>query len=203
MVVGIARAIAPFERGIDCLSPMANNVARMFKAEGYTFVGQYLEVLTPAVRDGIFAAGLAILPITEAITHVPLNETVGTERGKRSKGLAVALGIPATVHITIDLESTQGSAEDVAAYVDATHDAFDIYGSMLYVGADQPLNGAELFARKPNRYWRSGSFVPEPACRWCCIQLTPLDQIIHTQRVDVNVIQADGFGRTPILWWPK
>jgi hypothetical protein len=205
MTIGVARPALPFTRGIDSLTPILNNVARQFKADGYEFVGQYAEVLTPAVRDGIFAAGLAILLLTEATTNVSLNAELGSMRGTSSAHHATALDAPSRIHIVIDIESTKGDADSVTAFTNAFHDELvnSQYDSMVYVGIDQPLNSDQLTHLKTHRYMRSGSIVPEPRVGFCCLQLSPLDQIIHGQRVDVDVIQQDALGRTPILWWPN
>jgi hypothetical protein len=201
-MIGVARPSKPFTRGVDCLAPMANNVARMFRADGYEFVGRYLENLTADERDGIFAANLGILLLTEATIGL-LDADVGTSRGNQSVKRAIALEAPPTLHIVIDLESAKG--DPVAVYVDAFHEALvkGTYDSMLYVGADQPLDANQLFALQTTRYFRSGSHVPVPQCDWCCNQLRPLDQIIHGQRVDFDIIEADCEGRTPTLWYPS
>lgn len=204
MTIGVARVASAFTRGIDCLASMANNTARQFKADGFDFVGRYLENLTPAERDGIFAANMGILVLTEA-TSGPLDASVGTARGVESVNRLIALKAPTGLHVTTDLESTHGVVADVELFADAFHDALAVGSQqqMLYVGAGQILTAEQLFARKANRYMRSGSKVPEPACSWCVDQLRPLDQIIHGQRVDVDFIEEDDEGRLPMLWWPS
>lgn len=205
MTVGIARPAPAFLRGFDCLSPLANNTARQFKADGYDFVSRYLENLTATERDGIFSAGLAILLLTEATTSVTLDAPLGRLRGSSSVRRASALEAPSSLSVVIDLESCKGDAGTVAEFTDAFHDELvaGLQDSMVYVGADQPLDAIQLYLLKTHHYMRAGSFqIPEPRVGWCCIQLSPLDRTVHGQRVDFEIIQSDALGRTPTLWWP-
>lgn len=202
-MTGIARVLPPFQLGFDCLDPLTEATAAAFYASGYRFVGRYLESLSIAERDAIFNAKLAIAPITYART-TPLNGTLGQQVGAQSVRRAVSWGIPPSVHVTIDNEATHGEVADVIAYLNGFAGALTSggYGAMLYVGRPESLTAQELFALRPNRYWRSISMVPEPACGWCMMQLTPGDQVIHGHQVDVDVSQADYFGRLPVLWYP-
>jgi hypothetical protein len=202
--VGVARTAPAFTRGIDCLTPMANNVARMFKADGYIFVGRYLETLTLLERDWIFSAGLGIFLYTEATSGF-LDAAAGSGRGIASVARAKALQAPPTLHTLIDLESTTGDAASVSDYANVFHDELVSggYDSITYVGAGQILDAAQLYALKTHRYMRSGSLVPKPKCGWCALQLSPLDQIIHGQRVDVVIVENDYDGRRPTLWFPS
>lgn len=204
MTVGVARPALPFTRGIDCLTPMANNVARMFYADGYRFVGRYLETLTLLERDWIFSAGHGIFLYTEA-TPGTLDAAAGSSKGIASVARAKALKAPSDLHILIDLEATHGDAASVTDYANTFHDELVSGGqdSITYVGAGQILNATELYALKTHRYMRSGSLVPKPACGWCALQLSPLDQMIHGQRVDVVIVENDYKGRLPTLWWPS
>jgi hypothetical protein len=205
--VGVARGAAPFVRGFDCLAPVPGYVARQMYADGYRFAGRYLDAgpnaLTIDERDALFAAGLAIVPITLATTGVPLTQELGHSRGAFTVHKADALYMPREVHITIDLEAVH-EGSDVAGFVNAFTSELTAagYGAMLYVGAGQPLAGHELYELAPGRYWRSGSRVPEPDCGYCMYQLPPLDQTICGQRVDVDVTCCDFRSRTPTFWMP-
>jgi hypothetical protein len=201
--VGVARAAAPFTRGVDCMSPVQNNVARMLKADGYEFVGRYVESLSTYERDGIFAAGLAIAPLTYAITGVALTAALGAEIGGERARELQSLGCPTTVHLWADHESPHPGSDSIR-YLNARADATIAtgFGAGQYGGMPFDLTAAEFYGLKASRYWRGGGAVPEPACGFCVLQLCPLDQTIHGQRFDVDVIQADFQGRTPILWCP-
>jgi hypothetical protein len=203
-VTGVAREVAPFTMGVDCLSLPDEATAAAFYASGYRFFGLYLEVLTDAARDAVFNAGMGILPITLARTKEPLTPELGRQMGGDTVTRAMARHIPMSVHIVLDLESPMegsdviGDLNEAAGVIDRA-----AYQSMLYVGAPQPLTAVELYALKPDRYWRSISRVPEPACGWSCLQLTPGNQTIHGHLVDVDVIQQDYRGRVPVLWFPS
>lgn len=202
-MTGVARTLPPFQLGFDCFDPLTGATAAAFYASGYRWVGRYLKNLTITERDAIFNAKLAIAPITYA-RLTPLNGVLGQQVGATSVRRAVGLGCPPSVHVTIDNEATHGEVVDVMAYMNGFAGALVSggYGAMLYVGRPEVLDEQELFALKPNRYWRSISKVPEPVCGWCMMQLTPGDQIIHGHQVDVDISQADYFGRLPVLWWP-
>jgi len=212
MTVGVARIAPLFARGFDCLSPVTSQTIRRAVASGFGgFVGRYLETLTPTERDVIFAAGVPILLLTEARVDEPLNANTGRESGAISVARAQALEAPASVHVTIDLESPAAGSE-VAPHVNAF--AGDLtaasFGAMLYVGQPQPSTSAELFAMAPARYFKAAGRIvdrfgalAEPACGWCVVQCAPLDQDLFGQDVDADFIQADNEGRRPILWWPS
>jgi hypothetical protein len=204
-MIGVARAAAPFSKGFDCLAPVSADAGARLRQAGFEWVGRYFETLTAAERDTLFQLGFGIKLITTA-ARAPLYDAIGAEAGVRTVALARALEAPNGLHITIDLEATgDNPADRVADYVNNRAHAVNSagYESDLYVGAGQPLNGAELYKLAPTLYWRGGSAaIPEPACGWSILQLYPTDQEIEGQRVDVDIIQCDYRGRLPVLWWP-
>lgn len=201
---GVARQIPPFSLGFDCLAPCSNAVARRAKASGFSWIGRYLDNLTIQERGGIFDAGLAIVPVSVAVTHAVLTADLGAHRGAELGREAVALGCPPGVHLFLDLESTMAGS-DCAGYINAASEAIAAagYAAGLYAGMPQPLSGSELYELAPTRYWRGGGAVPEPQCGFCVLQLPPLDQVMFEgQRVDVDIVCCDFKGRTPIGWYP-
>lgn len=204
-MTGIARPVVPFSLGFDCLAPVSNQVARIAKADGFIWVGRYLENLTIAERDGIFDAGLGIALLTEAITGTVLNAGTGAQQGHAAVLQAVHLAVPPAVHITGDNENPH-TGSDVSAHSNAFVEAVRAggYDGAMYVGAPQTLNAVQLYMCLADRYWRSGSLVPEPACGWCIIQLSPLDRTMFGgQRVDVDITCLDFRGRAMVMWWPQ
>lgn len=205
-MVGIAVPSRPFARGFDCLEPLSLEAAQALRALGFEWAGRYLHNLTPKERDDIFTADLRIAPITMAADphKRPLTGALGEELGQTAVRLAMALGVPAKVHLWSDLEATDGTdPRDVNAYAaaDATVRLRAAYNAGLYVAVGQPLDGQELFDLPHNAYARgAGLAIPEVPCGFCWLQLFPLDQTVAGHRIDYDVIQSDFRGRTPILW---
>jgi hypothetical protein len=204
-MTGVARPALPFALGFDCYEPVSNQTARIAKADGFTWVGRYLENLTVAERDSIFGAGLGIALLTQATTDVALSAATGAQQGRAEVLRALKLAVPPSVHITGDNEAAFPGS-DVPAHSDAFVSAVRAggYDGAMYVGAPQTLDAAQLYACLADRYWRAGSLVPEPACGWCIIQLSPLDRTMFGgQRVDVDVTCLDFRGRAMVMWWPQ
>ena len=205
-MTGIARACPLFTKIIDTLTPISSSEAVALKSAGIGAVGRYLENLTVSERDALFAAGLPILPLSEAPAQI-LNAAFERARGAALLQHAALLEIPHGVHLMIDLEAQRGTHADVIAYnnVLAAELAQASYTPLAYVGAGQPLTGSELFMLPDVRlYWRGGSLgMQEPNCGFALWQIPPLEQMIAGVNVDVSITGADLRGRRPILWWPN
>jgi hypothetical protein len=207
-MTGYAAAATPYMMGLDCLEPLTAEVCAAAKALRIGWVGRYLENLRPAERDIIFAHDLAILPLIEGRAAELLSGSFGEQTGAESIRRALSLGVPPRVHLTTDLEECSGAdRRDVTGYSNGVSSVVERggYGSLLYVGAGQPLEAHELYALLAGPYWRGASLgIPEVQCGWSILQLYPLSQPLPgtSHRVDRNVIQSDLKGRTPILWWP-
>ena len=102
MPIGTARDAKPFSLGFDCVAPISDQVARLARAAGFTWVGRYVETLTPVERDTLFLRGLGIAPLTYAVTSQPLTAALGTQTGRECAGKLSALGCPPTVHLWCD-----------------------------------------------------------------------------------------------------
>lgn len=206
-MTGVARAAAPFLLGFDCLEPVSVLVANDFWKDGFRWVARYLNgpsPLTPTERDDLFSIGFGIAPLLVAETSDELTNITGSAYGFKAVRLAMALGIPPSVHITEDYESpAEGS--DVLAHERAMTAAIRSGGfdAAAYIGSPLPLNASQVYSMSANRYWRAGGLVPEPACGWAAMQLHPLDQIRFGQRIDVDVTCLDYRGRALTMWWPK
>jgi hypothetical protein len=204
-VIGVARAVPPFTRGFDCLSPVTNQVARLAKASGFDFVGRYLHNLSTAERDAIFDADLALWPLTYAPTEEPLTAATGAAAAARDVLFARALAIPPGIHITLDYESPAPGSNGPAHLNAASHALRAAgYADAVYVGGPEDLSSASLSALLTTRYCKGGGRVPEPARGWCMLQLEPLDQVMFGgQDVDVDVAKADYHGDGLTLWYPS
>ena len=206
-MTGVARPCPLFTKLADRLAPISHELASALKAAGVDAVGRYLGDLTAFERDGLFAAGLGILPLSTAPTS-PLNEALGRSRADSLIQQASLLGVPTGVHVMIDLEAQHGSHEDVTAYDRAISAGLMQLGGFIplaYVGVPQPLSGAELFALPDvHLYWRGGSLgVPEPNCGFAMWQIPPLEATVAGAVVDMSMTGADLRGRQPMLWYPS
>lgn len=202
-MIGVTRACPLFTKLVDRLSPISVELASALKNAGVGAVGRYLENMTVSERDGLFAAGLGILPLSEAPIG-SLTADIGRSRAASVLQRAATLGIPHGAHVMIDLEAQQG---DFLAYDTAISVTIELGGfiPLAYVGAAQLLTGSQLYAL-PNvhLYWRGGSLdIPEPQCGFAMWQIPPLEQTVSGAVVDMSVTGADLRGRKPILWWPN
>jgi hypothetical protein len=205
-VTGVARAVAPFSLGVDTLDPLSPAALASFKSRGVSFIGTYLPVLiaNPGYRDAVFAQDLGIALLTVGEDGV-LSGNLGEQSGVVAAGQASALGVPAGVHVTIDLEDDQG---DPQGFTNAFAEKLVLatLRACLYPGQPCQLTAAELQALLPDRYWRSCSLgVPTPARQWSVLQLRP-GNVADPEtgaRVDWDVVEADAEGDTPVLWWPS
>lgn len=204
-MIGTARACPLFTKLADTLSPISKEAALALKNAGIGAVGRYLENLTATERDGLFAAGLGILPLSKAPLS-PLTKDYGRARAAAILQHAVALGLPHGAHVMIDLEAQHGAHADVMAYDNALAADLELAGyvPLAYVGAGQVLSEAELYALPSvHLYWRGGSLgMAEPRCGFAIWQIPPLEQHVAGVNVDVSLTGADFRGRPPILWYP-
>ena len=204
-MIGVAKAAADGSRIFDCLSPVSPAIAKAAAGDGYTVCGRYLQTLSAGERDILHAAGLSILPLTEAMVGTVLSSNSGASYGLTCVRMAEKLGIPPTVHVVIDLEDP-AAGSDSADHVNSMAGALASggYDSLLYVAQPWPpeLTAVRTYALRPDRYGRGSLSVPVPACGWCWLQ-DGWNVERWGMRVDSGVIQADNLGRLPTLWWPS
>jgi hypothetical protein len=209
MPIGVARVCPPFALGCDSFEPLTAQHARIARAEGLLFVGRYVENLSETERDDLFREGLAIAPLTEAVTGIVLSERLGEEIGRQRAQQLVDLQCPPTVDLWADHESPARGSDSVG-YLNARARAALAagFGAGQYAGLPIDLTSAQLFDLLANRYWKGGGRVPEPDCGWCLVQAEPLAGVnkggilLGTQRVDVDFAKEDYEGRSAVLWWP-
>lgn len=207
-MIGAAQAARPWMRGFDSLGAISPAQALRAKAEGFDFVGRYVEDMTIAEVQGLFAAGLAIAPLTEGITTPgEINAANGTALGRARAQMLKALGCPPDVHLWTDHEDPPPGAQSVSYLTDraaATLAAGFLAG--LYLGEPTDLTGPVAYAlRGFTGYWRGGGAIPEPLPRgWQIYQAPPLNQPAPWGGLmDVNFTMTDYRGANAILWWPS
>jgi len=205
-MIGVVRACPLFTKMVDSFAPISAGTASALKSVGIGAVGRYLQNLTAPEVEGLFAAGLGILPLSEA-PNAPLGANFGRAYATTLLQYASALGVPRGTHLMIDLEAQHGDRVDIIAYNNALSADLELtYIPLVYVGAGQPLSGADLYALPSvHLYWRGGSLgMAEPNCGFAIWQIPPLEQtIVGGAVMDMSMTGADLRGRQPMLWYPN
>ncbi len=202
-------------RGVDSLPFSQSGTpaqAVALRETGIDFFVGYLGAMTKSRLSALLSAGLAFMPVTFA----------GEYKDGAADEIAQlrALEIPAGTTVWLDLEgvdawnlgkTAQGRA-DLSRLINAWAKAIAGAGYMpgLYVGAPQPLTGADLYALAVVRYWLGiGRCVDYqgkdayPACGWTMRQdwhnegMRGINWRGTGVFVDTNAIQCDHRGRLP------
>jgi len=201
--IGVYKAVeAHFPAmGVDTVARLDGAKAKALYDAGMRFVARYLGTLDATELVAITGAGLAVIAVTysRASGWTP-SEALGTSDGKTAVARAAAVRLPVGATLFLDLEGCVGPAPVTTAWANAWATVVQAagYGAGLYVGAAPGgLDDNGLYALKVNRYWRSGSRVPEPKCGYCMLQLYPFNTTIGGVQVDIDVIQQDRHNRLP------
>jgi hypothetical protein len=212
-LAGTVAAAAPGAQGFDADTVIVPATANALVASGFRFAVRYLSRTEPQnpsdlcgdEAQAILDAGLALM----AVQHCPLpgwapTAALGQTYGQAAARNAASIGLPAGLGLWLDLEGVAGwaTAADTIAYCNAWAGAAEDLGFLpgLYVGANQPLSGDELYWRlRVKHYWKSASSVPEVPYRgYQMVQAlapSPVDGIA----IDRDLILADNFGGLP-MW---
>ncbi len=210
-------AAPPRTKGIDTDTRLTASTAAAFAAEGFQFVVRYLtrnaseadKDLSTAEATAILQAGLALMAVQHVAPQgwVP-SAALGAQYGGHAAANARAVGFPPQVSIWMDLEGiAPGTASgEVIAYCNAWYDAVAQAGYVpgLYVGASAILNGDQLYSQlRFQRYWQSGSRVPDVAERgYCMVQTISSSYVLNGIAYDTDFILADHLGGTPFWLAP-
>jgi hypothetical protein len=182
--------------------------AAALRADGVDGVVGYLGAMNKARLEYVLGAGMGFMPVTFAGEY--------KDGGADEVAQLKALGILPGTTVWLDLEGLDAwntPPGHLMALIDSWAAAIAAGGWIpgLYVGAPQPLNGAQLFALDVKRYWLGqGRCIGKdgldayPRCGWCMRQDWHGDAVkkgLVWRRsgvlVDTNAVQADHFGRLP------
>jgi hypothetical protein len=210
---GIVAAAALGAQGFDSDTMLVADTAQALRQSGFVFairylsraIGQQAGDLSASEAQTILAAGLALM----TVQHCPRPgwapaAALGENYGQAAALNAAAIGLPQGVTLWLDLEDVApyATAADTISYCNAwaaaaeSHD----FGAGLYVGANQPLSGDELYWRlRVTRYWRSASQVPEIPYRGYCMAQALAPSPVAEIDIDRDVVMADAFGGLP-MW---
>lgn len=212
MLPGTAAPAISGAQGFDSDSAIMATAAKALYAAGFRFAVRYLSRSSPqssadlslAEADAILGAGLALMPVQHvARPGWAPSAALGQQYGKAAAQNALLLEFPPGVTVWLDLEgvASYAAAADAIAYCNAWAAAVALegYDPGLYVGANQPLSGDDLYWRlRVARYWKSASTVPAIPYRGYCMVQALAPSPVAGVAVDRNVIMADQFGGLPI-----
>lgn len=149
-----------------------------------------------------------------AVQHCPLpgwapSAALGQQYGQAAAHNAAAIGLPRAsagtelgLSLWLDLEgvASWATAADTIAYCNAWAGAVEAAGFQpgLYVGANQPLSGDELYWRlRVKSYWKSASTVPGIPYRGYQMVQALAPSPVEGVAIDRDVVMADAFGALP------
>lgn len=206
MLNGKIKSAPVWASGFDTDTVLTALSASALAVAGYTFCARYLSLefgqrpgdLSQDEAQIIIDAGLGLF----AVQHVPSagwvpDPMLGVRHGLSAASNATEAGLPFGTCVALDLEGVAESAAsiDVAAYCHYWYQ--EVYASdylpMLYVGANQPLTGPELYDLPFERYWRSASAVPNiPHRGYCLVQ--GVSRTVQGVNIDPDTAYLDNEG---------
>ena len=219
-LAGIIAVATPGAQGFDSDTTIVAGTANALFGAGFRFALRYLSRTEPqnpsdlstAEARTILSAGLALM----AVQHCPHpgwspSAALGRQYGQAAAHNAAAVGLPFAstgagsglgVSLWLDLEgvASWATTADTIDYCNAWAGAVEDAGFLpgLYVGANQPLSGNELYWRlRVKTYWKSASTVPALPYRGYQMVQALAPSPVTAVAVDRNVIMADDFDGLP------
>ncbi len=219
---GAIAVATPGAQGFDSDTAIVADTASALFGAGFRFALRYLSRTEPqnpsdlstAEAQAILGAGLALM----AVQHCPRpgwapSAALGQQYGHAAARNAAAIGLPTAsvgaglglgwgLSLWLDLEgvASWATAADTIAYCNAWAGAVEAAGFQpgLYVGANQPLSGDELYWRlRVKSYWKSASTVPAiPYRGYQMVQALAPSPMVGVA-IDRDVVMADAFGALP------
>lgn len=200
--------------GIDTDDKITATIATALKDAGVAFVLRYLSRsdnppptdLTKQEANIILDSGLALMAVQHVKkgTWTPTKD-LGKTYGSHAAAHAELCGLPAGTNIWLDLEQVDRASGtiDIAAYCNAWFSKVKEagYTTGIYIGSNCRLSEDDLFYKlDTERYWKSGSSVPNVSFRGYCMRqtITAGDEIAGIG-VCRDAIYEDAFGGTPVL----
>jgi Domain of unknown function (DUF1906) len=209
------QAAPPGAVGFDTDTKLTADSATAFACAGFQFAIRYLTRdapeaatdLTRAEALDILGAGLALMAVQHVAPEgwVP-SASLGTETGCYAAANARLVGLPPGVSVWLDLEGIAAGTpvSDVVAYCNAWYAPVAAmgYAPGLYVGAGADLDSELVVALRFERYWQSGSDVPDVTIRGYCMVQTIDGATVDGVAYDSDVVQIDNLGGLPFCLAP-
>jgi hypothetical protein len=215
MINGIIQK-APIGNGLDVNQPINAEQAANFKAAGFGFIIRYIPRtaelvagnLTTTEANDILSAKIAL----SVVQHCPEpnwmpTAELGMEYGNFAAAYAQKIGLPAGMHIWLDLEMVNPTATvaDITAYCVNWFNAVQAGGYLggLYVGWNTMLSSYQLYMNLPFRaYWKGYNADIAVATRGYQIKQSP-QKVLSGINYDPDTISPDDIGDLPMLLYPS
>ena len=220
----LAASLAPATAGtsgFDCNTVLTASSAGAFRDAGFEFAIRYIPRtfvatgtdsqgnLTTAEAQAILSAGLALM-VVQHVAAPPWtpSESLGDSYGYYAAANAQAIGLPRGMILWLDLEGVASgtSAATTTAYCEAWADQVSAAGYVpgIYIGANCGLNASAIEALPFDYYWQSGSSVPALGqTGYCMVQSISSSYVVAGIAYDLDVVQADLDGKTPVWLAPR
>ena len=194
-------------QGVDTILTFTPARAKALKAaKSYSFVVRYLGALTAAEAQNLHDQGLGISAVTFGGRNGwQPSAQAGTVAGQTAVAHARVAGCPPGMTLYFDAEGPgaggQALIDHLNTWARVVQNAGYVAG--LYVGWGLGLTSTQLYQLAFTAYWKSCSNVPPVAVRgYHMVQQGPPNRYVNGLLVDINTVQADAKGNTPIVWMP-
>ena len=196
----------PGAKGVNTVATFGSATAAKFKSAGYSFVVRYLGALTAREASVIIGQGLGLLAVGYSrrpgwIPTGPEGKADGILKIDQAENAGLIPGM--TIFCDLEGPGGEGLRERCIDYVNEWAAPIQAAGFVagLYVGYGVPLTPDELYHELAvTAYWHSCSQVQAVAHRgYQMTQLYPPNRTVCGTKVDIDFIQADAKGDTP-MW---
>jgi hypothetical protein len=207
--------------GFDCNTVLTASSAASFVDAGFDFAVRYVPrnfVATPDNAQGnlttpeaeaILGAGLALMVVQHvASAGWTPSQSLGESYGSYAAQNAQEIGLPPGMILWVDLEGIASgtSPSTTTAYCQAWADQVSAAGYVpgVYIGANTGLSASEIEALPFDYYWQSGSTVPAlNQTGYCMVQSISSSYVVAGVAYDLDVVQTDLDGKTPVWLAPR
>jgi Domain of unknown function (DUF1906) len=211
----VVKQATPLMKGFDVNQNLSMAEAANFFEQGFQFVVRYIPRtaalvagnLTPPEIISILNSGLA-LSVVQHVSEdnwMPTGE-LGTSYGEYASTYAKKIGLPAGMHIWLDLEmvNTSATVEDVKDYCQNWYNEVQATGYLagLYVGWQVILTPGQLYDLPFKAYWRGyNADIPVATRGYQILQST--QKTLNGITYDPNTVQKDELGDLPMFLFPS
>jgi hypothetical protein len=202
--------------GFDTSAALSATQATELAEAGYRFAIRYVGLsgstpswaLSKAEIASLQAAGLAI-GVVQTFRETGITAAQGTADGAWAASQVAGLGIPSGIVIWCDMEGTYSgiTADVLTQYLDNWGKAVQSGGYQvgLYCAGQPLLSWSQIFALPPfTHYWQAGDYAVEmpavPGRGFQMYQMAPWNLAAAGTLIDVDVVEQDLEGGTPVFW---
>lgn len=184
-------------QGFDCATPLTEELATAFRADGMEFVCRYLvpsgwKALTRREAEIISESGLRIVSVFETTADRALGgRQAGLNDGAVAARTAAQVGQPegSTIYFAVDFDARTSQMQTVLDYIQAAGEASSnfltgVYGSYAVIEATQAAGVC-------SRYWQTRAWSYGKVSSYATLHQYDcgpdgLGKVVHGIRVDLN-----------------